>query len=85
MIESLIPLVSFVTGIVVGAVAVRVYSYRSCKSQDKPDTYVKRTEPSFKDPTKPYEVVYTRYKSRDNNLYEPVRPKSKNTRTEVEG
>jgi hypothetical protein len=38
-------------------------------------TEVKRVKPSFRNPTKTYEVAYEKYKSKDNGLFEAVKPK----------
>lgn len=37
-------------------------------------TYIKRTKPNFKNPLKPYDVTYDKYKNGDG-LYEPQEPK----------
>lgn len=54
------------------------------KSEAKQETYVKRIKPSLRNPLKTYEVSYEKYKSRDNKLLEPIRPKKKHTINEVE-
>jgi hypothetical protein len=60
------------------------YFTRKTQKENKQETYVKRIKPSLRNPLKTYEVSYEKYKSKDNNLMEPVRPKKRHTISEVE-
>jgi len=49
---------------------------RRIKSLDQLETVKKQVSPSFKNPMKPYEVEYRKFKTTDN-LYKPHKPTSK--------
>ncbi len=62
---------------------------RILKIEEKllPDTSLKRSRASLRNPLKTYEQVenpYDSYKGFESNLYEPVKPKRKTTRDEVD-
>lgn len=53
------------------------------QSKSRTETTVKRIKPSLRNPLRTYEVEYDKFRSRDNNLLEPVKPKKKRTVSEV--
>ncbi len=56
---------------------------RFSQSKPKVETTVKRVRPSLRNPLRTYEVEYEKFRSRDNNLLEPVKPRKKRTVNEV--
>jgi len=56
---------------------------RFTQGKAKVETTVKRVKPSLRNPLRTYELEYERFRSRDNNLLEPVKPKKKRTVSEV--
>jgi hypothetical protein len=45
---------------------------------------VKRTRPSMRNPLRTYDVRYDKYKTKDTNLYSPVKPVRKSGVNEVD-
>ena len=47
------------------------------KDESKVETVKQVIKPNLRNPLQTYDTSYERYKSKDNNLYEPVKPKLK--------
>lgn len=61
--------------------------YFFVRKPDKPvqvQEKVKRVRTSLRNPMRTYEVNYEPYKSKDTNLYQPVKPKRKSAVNEVD-
>lgn len=80
MVEMLIGALIFLTGFVTCYFFVKD---RKKSAEENIVNTVKRIKPSMRNPMRTYDVHFEKYKSRDNNLYEPVMPKKKRTVNEV--
>jgi len=61
-----------------------IISLMTKPSDAEPETAIKRTKVSLRNPLRTFEAHYDNYKGRESNLYEPVKPKRKAGRNEVD-
>ncbi len=72
MIESIIYLLVFIAGYALCYFTVKVKG--SAKQQEE-TVMMKRVKPNLRNALRPTREEYTRFKTKDSNLYAPVKPK----------
>ncbi|HOM03519.1 MAG TPA: hypothetical protein PLH43_11955 [Acetivibrio sp.] len=80
MLEILIGALIFAAGYMTCFFTVK----KEVKVNSDKNAVVKRVMPSLRNPLRTYEVYYENYKSKDNNLYQPIKPKRKASVNEVD-